>query len=145
MKIKLVMISLALFMACTNSKSDISANKDLKTENKLEGMWTLKSGKWSNDDGTFLVYPGDSLLEGSTAYIIYSKSHFNVVATVPKMNYLRTEHVKYTLEEGKIKAHIVFSNIEGSNEKESIWTFNIKDDLATFKNDKNIEVWKKVE
>ena len=145
MKIKLVMISLALFMACTNSKSDISANKDLKTENKLEGMWTLKSGKWSNDDGTFLVYPGDSLLEGSTAYIIYSKSHFNVVATVPKMNYLRTEHVKYTLEEGKIKAHIVFSNIEGSNGKESIWTFNIKDDLATFKNDENIEVWKKVE
>ena len=141
MKIKLALICLALFTACSNSKT----NKDLKTENKLEGMWTLKSGKWSNNDGTFLVYPGDSLLEGLTANIIYSKSHFNVIASAPKMNYSRTEHVKYTLEEGKIKAHIVFSNIDGSNGKESIWALDFKDDLATFTNDENIEVWKKVE
>lgn len=145
MKIKIILISLALFMACTNSKSDISTKEDIKTKNILEGMWTLKSGKWSNDDGTFLVYPGDSLLEGSTAYNVYSKSHFNVVAKAPKMNYFRSEHVKYTLEEGKIKAHIILSNIEGSIGKESIWTLKVEDGLATFKREDDIEVWKKVE
>ena len=145
MKIKILLISLALFMACTNSKSDISTKEDIKSKNILEGMWTLNSGKWSNDDGTFLEFPGDSLLEGLQAYIVYSKSHFNVVSEAPKMNYFRTEHVKYTLEEGKIKAKIILSNIEGSNGKESIWSLKVENNLATFKKDTDIEVWRKVE
>ena len=145
MKIKILLISLALFMACTNSKSDISTKEDIKSKNILEGMWTLKSGKWSNDDGTFSVFPGDSLLEGLQAYIVYSKSHFNVVSEAPKMNYFRSEHVKYTLEEGKIKAQIILSNIEGSNGKESIWSLKVENNLATFKKDTDIEVWKKVD
>ena len=145
MKIKILLISLALLMACTNSKSDISTKENIKSKNILEGMWTLNSGKWSNDDGTFLEYPGDSLLEGTQAYIVYSKSHFNVVAESPKMNYFRSEHVKYTLEEGKIKAQIILSNIEGSNGKESIWSLKVENNLATFKKDNDIEVWRKVE
>ena len=140
---KILLIFAILFVGCTNNKTE--KTEEVKPSDSLEGFWTLKSGKWSNDDGTFLVYPGDTLLEGLTAYAIYSKSHFNVVAKAPKMNYFRSEHVKYTMGEGKFKANIVLSNIEGSIGKESDYTYEIVGNTATFKIGEDVEVWEKVE
>lgn len=142
-QIKILLIIATLFVACTNTKTEKA--EELKPIENLEGMWTLKSGEWTNEDGTLLEYPGDSLLEGSSAFIIYSKSHFNVVAVAPKMNYFRSEHVKYTMGEGKFKANIVLSNIEGSTGKESDYTYEIVGNTATFKIGEDVEVWEKVE
>ena len=142
-QLKILLIIAALIMACTNTKTEKA--EEVKPSENLEGMWTLKSGKWANDDGTFLIYPGDSILEGSSSFIIYSKSHFNVVAEAPKMNYFRSEHVKYAMGEGKFKAIIVLSNIEGSPGKESDYTYEIVGNTATFKIEGDVEVWEKVE
>ena len=142
-QMKILLIIAALFVACTNTKTEKA--EEVKPSENFEGMWTLKSGKWANDDGAFLVYPGDSILDGSSAYIIYSKSHFNVVAKAPKMNYFRSEHVKYTMGEGKFKANIVLSNIKGSTGKESDYTYEIEGNTATFKIGEDVEVWEKVE
>lgn len=142
--IKLLLIIAVLFVACTNTKTE-KAEESEKIES-LEGMWTLKSGNWLNDDGTYLVYPGDSIMDGLKAYIVYSKSHFNLVANAPKINLFRSEHAKYTIVEGIIRSKIILSNIEGSNGKESEWDLEIVGNTATFKDGvKALEVWQKVE
>jgi len=139
--LKFLVIIAALLIACTN-------NKNFQTEdakgNELEGLWTLKSGKWSNDDGTFLRFPEDSILHGS-AFVMYGKNHFMVVAEAPRMDYFRGELVKYSVDGNKLNTTRIVSNIEELKGKTDVWTFKIEGNILTGKIGGDVEVWEKVE
>ena len=139
--LRLLVIIAALLIACTN-------NKNIQTEdakgNELEGLWTLKSGKWSNDDGTFLRFPEDSILHGS-AFVMYGKNHFMVVAEAPRMDYFRGELVKYSVDGNKLNTTRIVSNIEELKGKTDVWTFKIEGNILTGKIGKDVEEWERVE
>ena len=142
--IKLSLVICLVFVACTDKKEKETKKVEETKEVVLEGLWTLKSGKWSNGDGTFLRYPEDSILHGS-AFILYGKNHFMVVSEAPRMNYFRGELVKYSIDGNKLNATRIVSNIEELKGKSDVWTFKIEGDLFTGTIRDDIEVWKRVE
>ena len=137
--ILLLVVSIVL-LACTDTKP---RQKEKSKNIELNGMWVLKSGKWANGDGTFLKYP-DSLTEG-TAHIIYSKSHYTVVADVPKMKYFRGEVGEYSINGNNINSKVIVTNIESNKGLVNDWNFQLKDRTITFKTEGIEEVWEKVE
>lgn len=138
--IKFLLVVCIVLLACT----DIKTNQKVDSNNiELDGMWVLKSGKWENGDGTFLKYP-DSLTEG-TAHIIYSKSHYTVVADAPNMKYFRGEVGEYSIHGNNIISKVIVTNIESNKGLINNWSFQLKDGTIVFKTEGMEEVWEKVE
>ena len=142
--IKLLIIICIIFVGCTDKKEKETKKIEETKEISLEGMWKLKSGVWDNEDGTFLRYPEDSLTEGP-AYIIYSKSHFMVIAKAPKMDFFRGELVKYSIEEDKIFLNTEISNFDKNEGMEATWTLKVEGNLLKAELGENKEVWERVE
>ena len=137
--ILLLVVSIVL-LACTDTKP---RQKEKSKNIELNGMWVLKSGKWANGDGTFLKYP-DSLTEG-TAHIIYSKSHYTVVADAPRMKYFRGEVGEYSINGNNIISKVIVTNIESNKGLINDWSFQLKDGTIVFKTEGMEEVWEKIE
>ena len=138
--ISISVIICIILVGCSDKKAQINDN----TQTALEGMWKLKSGIWDNEDGTFLRFPEDSITEGP-AYIIYSKTHYMVIANAPKMDYFRGELVGYSIEENKLKVSTKVSNIKTHEGMEAVWTFKVEKDILTAELGGNKEVWERVE
>ena len=139
--IAIAVIFCLLCMSCTDKKETQTSKQE---STALEGMWKLKSGIWDNEDGTFMRYPEDSLTQG-TAYIIYSKKHYMVIAHAPKMEYYRGELIAYSIDGDQLTVSTEMSNLEPHVGMEAVWTFNIENDLLTASHGKNKEVWERVE
>ena len=143
------MKNLFLFMAlcgviltgCMEKKEAETKTSEIKT---LEGMWKLRSCIWDNEDGTFLRYPEDSITQGN-AYIIYSKTHYMLIAEAPNMDYYRGELIEYAIDSNRLTVTTRISNFDQHVGMKAVWTFSIENDVLTAENGKNKEVWERVE
>lgn len=146
--IRIAIVLCLVLLGCTDKKESEPSATEVETLAKettsLEGMWKLQSGIWDNEDGTFMRYPEDSLTEGP-AYIIYSKTHYMLIAHAPKMDYYRGEFIAYSIDGSKITLTTKLSNHKGHVGMEAVWDFKIEDDILTAQHGKNKEVWKRVE
>lgn len=140
--IQLFVVFFLVLIACTNNKT---TKYETINKSELDGMWTLKSGKWMNEDGTFLTYPEDSITEGGKAYVIYSKGHYTVVADVPKMKYFRGEMGEYSINGDMLESKILISNIESNLGLKNSWNFKQEKGIITFQTEGIEEVWERIE
>lgn len=143
---KLFVITCLLLLGCSEKKESAETTETNQTDTAvLEGMWHLKSGVWDNEDGTFLRYPEDSITTESDAYIIYSKTHYMLIADAPKMDYYRGELIAYSLEGDQLTVSTKLSNFEKHKDMEAVWTIKIEDNTLSANLGKNKEVWERVE
>jgi hypothetical protein len=139
----LVVISL-LFVGCNQMKEKETTEPVETSSVSLEGMWKLKSGVWDNEDGTFMRYPQDSLIDGP-AYVIYSKSHLMTIAKSPGMDYFRGELAEYAIDGDSIMMKTSISNFETHEGMEATWAFTLEGNLLKTELGQNKEVWERVE
>ena len=139
----LVLISL-LVVSCTQKKQKDLTEPAETSSASLEGMWKLKSGIWDNEDGTFLRYPQDSLINGP-AYVLYSKSHLMTIAKSPGMDYFRGELAEYVVEGDSIMMKTSISNFDTHEGMEATWAFKLDGNLLKTELGQNKEVWERVE
>ena len=139
-----IIISILFTIGCADKKEKDTTEPPEMSSVLIEGMWKLKSGVWDNEDGTFLRYPEDSLINGP-AYVIYSKSHLMTIAKAPNMDYFRGELAEYSISGDKISLKTSVSNIDNHEGMEATWTFKIEGDLLMTELGQNKEVWERVE
>lgn len=143
--IALIIISTIFVVSCADGKEKEVAGPAEMSAVTLEGMWKLKSGVWDNEDGTFMRYPEDSLLNGP-AYIIYSKTHLMTIAKSPNMDYFRGELAEYSiLDDDKISFTVRVSNFDAHEGMEATWTFKLEGNLLKTEIGQTKEVWERVE
>ena len=139
----LLIISM-LLASCTEKKVKEIAEPPELSQAVLEGMWKLKSGVWDNEDGTFLRYPQDSLIDGP-AYVIYSKSHFMTIAKSQGIDYFRGELAEYAIDSNKILLKTRISNFDTHQGMEATWSFSLEGDKLTLEIGQNKEIWERIE
>lgn len=144
--IKLLVIALIIFVGCTDKKEKENEKTLVEAVQviNLEGMWKLKSGVWDNEDGTFLRYPEDSIVQGD-AYHIFSKTHYMTIAKAPLMEYFRGELTSYSINGNEITLKTILSNFDSHEGMESTWTIKVEGNLLEAEIGPNKEVWEKVE
>ena len=110
----------------------------------LEGVWKIKSGRWSAEDSE-VIYPSDPVSdEGAMAFRTFTKHHHFFISSFPADNIYNAAVSKYTVDGNTLRMEKVLTKSPKHHQKWE-WTFDLAGDELTLEMEGMREVWIRVE
>ena len=110
----------------------------------LEGVWKIKSGRWTGEDSE-VVYPSDPVSdEGAMAFRTFTKNHHFFISSFPAENIFNAAMSNYTVDGNTLRMEKVLTKSLKHHQKWE-WTFDLSGDELTLEMEGMREVWVRVE
>jgi hypothetical protein len=133
---RLVKLTIALVVAVGSAGSVLA--------DSLEGVWKIKSGRWSAEDSE-VVYPSDPESdEGAMAFRTFTKNHHFFISRFPAENIFNATMSKYTVDGNTLRMEKVLTR-NPKHYQEWEWTFDLAGDELTLEMEGMREVWIRIE